>query len=252
MILGLLNACTPADEAEFGATELASFQAFLAQVDHDFTLVEYRITEGDFPLSSTACDAYLITGSPKGVYDDEPWIAQLQAFIHACYAAEQKMVGICFGHQILAHALGGYTEKSEKGWGLGRGTVDLVAQKAWMQPALATGSFYFCHQDQVKRLPARAELLAGNAFCPNGMFVMGEQIVGLQAHPEFTPENMQREIDLLRPKLDATWLAQVETVTHGQRVDNAVMAQWIVNFLTTVQQHNGALATHHDTQEIIP
>lgn len=234
MKLGILNACTPGDEATFGATEFASFQAFLAQVDHDITLIEYRITEGDFPPNPTACAAYLITGSPKGVYDSEPWIAQLQEFIRACYAQGQKMVGICFGHQILAHALGGHTEKSEKGWGLGRGTVELVAQRPWMQPALPTGGFYFCHQDQVKRLPEGAELLAGNAFCPNGMFVMGEQIVGLQAHPEFTPENMAREIDLLRPKLDAAWLAQVETVTQGHSVDNAVMAQWIVNFLTTV------------------
>lgn len=239
MILGLLNACTPADEAEFGATELASFQAFLDQVEHNFTLVEYRITEGDFPPSPTACAAYLITGSPKGVYDSEPWIAQLQEFIRACYATGQKMVGICFGHQILAHALGGHTEKSEKGWGLGRSTVELVAERPWMQPPLPTGGFYFCHQDQVKRLPASAALLAGNTFCPNGMFVIGEQIVGLQAHPEFTAENMRREIDLLRPKLDAPWLAQVEAVTHGYSVDNAIMAQWLVNFLTAKEAHHG-------------
>lgn len=233
MKLGILNACSPADEAEFGSEEFGSFQTFLAMADHDFALVEYRITDGDFPDAPDACDAYLITGSPKGVYDDEPWIAQLQEFIRDVYEQRRKLVGICFGHQVLAHALGGYTEKSQKGWGIGRHLLAVTEERPWMQPSLPTGGFYFCHQDQVKRLPPAATRLAGNDFCPNGMFVIGDQVFGLQAHPEFTPEVMGKALTWLRTQADATVIAQAEARTNGQAVDNAVMAQWIVNFLTS-------------------
>lgn len=232
MKLGILNACSPADEAEFGTEEFDSFQTFLAMADHNFTLVEYRITEGEFPILPAECDAYLITGSPKGVYDDEPWITQLQQFIRDGYEQRRKLVGICFGHQVLAHALGGHTEKSEKGWGIGRRLVAVTEERPWMQPSLPTGSFYFCHQDQVKQLPPAATRLAGNDFCPNGMFVIGDQVFGLQAHPEFTPEVMGKAFTWLRTQADPTVVAQAEASTNGQVVDNAVMAQWIVNFLT--------------------
>ncbi len=236
MKLGILNACSPADEAEFGTREFETFQTFLAMADHDFMLVEYRITEGDFPDAPTACDAYLITGSPKGVYDGEVWIAQLQDFIRAAHAQRRKLVGICFGHQILAHALGGHTEKSEKGWGIGRHVVEIAATRPWMQPPLPTGGFYFCHQDQVQQLPNGAERLAGNNFCPNGMFVIGEEglgdrVFGLQAHPEFTPAVMAHAFNWLRTQADQALVDQAVARTVGQAVDNAVMAQWIVNFL---------------------
>lgn len=234
MKLGILNACSPADEAQFGTEEFDSFQTFLAMADHDFTLVEYRITEGDFPDAPDACDAYLITGSPKGVYDDEPWIMQLQQFIRDVYEQRRKLVGVCFGHQVLAHALGGHTAKSEKGWGIGRHVVDVIEERTWMQPSLPTGGFYFCHQDQVMRLPEEATRLAGNAFCPNGMFVIGDQVFGLQAHPEFTPEVMGKALTWLRTQTEPAVVDQAEARTTGHAVDNAVMAQWIVNFLLGV------------------
>lgn len=231
MNIGILNACSPADEAEFGTEEFASFQTFLAQAEHNFALHEYRITEGHFPATPTECDAYLITGSPKGVYDSEPWIEQLQQMIRDLYKHRQKLVGICFGHQILAHALGGFAGKSEQGWGLGRQVVDVIAERPWMQPTLPTGGFYFCHQDQVMQLPDGAHRLAGNDFCPNGMFVIGDQVLGLQAHPEFTAETMGKAVNWLRTMLDPAQINQVEAATVGQAVDNQIMAQWIVNFL---------------------
>ena len=105
-----------------------------------------------------------------------------------------------------------------------------------MQPTLPTGGFYFCHQDQVTALPTGAERLAGNAFCPNGMFVIsdeavGDRVFGLQAHPEFTPEVMGNALTWLRTQADPTLVDEAAARTTGHRVDNAVMAQWIVNFL---------------------
>lgn len=230
--VGLLNACSPADEEEFGTVELDSFFDFFQQVPHPFKLIEYRITEGEFPENPQTCDAYLITGSPKGAYDEDIWIGQLIDFIQCCYKASVKMVGICFGHQVLAHALGGRAEKSPKGWGLGLRDVVVEAERPFMTPALPNGRFYFCHQDQVVKLPAEAERLAGNPFCPNGMFVIGDQMLGIQAHPEFTPQIMDKAIDWFATQSPA----ERETALHAAKTmgaaDNIVLAQWIVNFLT--------------------
>ncbi|MEM7133653.1 MAG: GMP synthase [Chloroflexota bacterium] len=231
MQLGILNACTPQDEEEFQAEEFQNFDQFFALADHGMTLIEYRITEGEFPRTTDECDAYLITGSPKGVYDDEGWIGQLGDFIRDSYLDGKKLVGICFGHQMLAHSLGGHTEKSSKGWGIGPNTVEIAKLQPWMAPRLPQGNFYFCHQDQVMRLPEGAIQLAGNAFCPNGMFIVGKQVLGLQAHPEFTANVMHRAIELLRPMVEEEQSNIAEVRTSERQVDNEIMAQWIVNFL---------------------
>lgn len=228
--LGILNTCTPQDEVEFGTEEFESFQTMFAQVDHHLDLVEYRVTEGDFPAVD-ACNAYLITGSPKGVYDDEPWIAQLGDFIRAAYVARRKLVGICFGHQMLAQALGGHAAKSEKGWGVGLHQVEIRQFQPWMEPALSRGAFYYCHQDQVMQLPVEAELVAGNNFCPNGMFVIGEQVLGLQAHPEFSEGVVVKAIDWVTETATDVNIAEAKATLSKGQPDNAIMAQWIVNFL---------------------
>ncbi|MEM7343881.1 MAG: GMP synthase [Chloroflexota bacterium] len=230
--LGILNACSPEEEEEFQSSEFQNFVEFLDTVDHPFELIEYRITEGEFPKSAQDCDAFLITGSPKGVYDDEPWIEELGTFIRGCYAEEQKMVGVCFGHQMLAHTLGGQAEKSDKGWGLGMKKLQVLETQPFMDPPLANGDFYYCHQDQVTTLPAEAQLLAGSEFCPNGMFVIGEKVFALQAHPEFTPGVMDKTITWLRDYLPTPILDNAEaSLTPNRRADNEVIAQWILNFL---------------------
>ena len=231
MKVGILNACSPAEEVEFNAREFDNFQKLFSHVDHELTFAEYRITEGEFPQAADECDAYLITGSPKGVYDSDLWIAQLGDFIRASYAEGAKMVGVCFGHQILAHALGGYTTKSEKGWGMGPATLEIAQPQPWMTPPLPQGDFYFCHQDQVMQLPAEAQRLAGNEFCPNGMFIIGRQVLGVQAHPEFTEPIMRKAIDALSSQMEPQRLQAIEAAIAQRETDSPVMAQWIVNFL---------------------
>ena len=230
MKLGILNACTPQEEVDFDEVEFQNFEQFLDLADHELELAEYRITEGEFPEVG-ACDAYLITGSPKGAYDSDPWIAELSAFIRKTHAAQKKLVGICFGHQILAHSLGGRAEKSPKGWGMGVRPILVDKTPTWMTPSIDTGSFYFCHQDQVTKLPDGASLLAGSDFCPNGMFVMGDQVLGMQLHPEFTDSTMTKTIDYFRDKLDADFIAQTDATLDRSKPENEIIANWIVNFL---------------------
>lgn len=231
MKLGILNAVTPADEALFQQREMDNFRAFFARVPHRLQLFEYRVTEGDFPTDPYTCDAYLVTGSPQGVYDTEPWIGELVTFLRRSYAAGQKLVGICFGHQLLAHSLGGHAEKSENGWGMGLRQFTIHTSPPWMQPALSTGQLYFCHQDQVMRLPAQAERIAGDAFCPTAIFVIGDQVLGIQGHPEFSTAFMASLIAVLGGEAGVAVAAKAAASLQEGAPDAAIVAQWVVNFL---------------------
>ncbi len=193
----------------------------------------YDVAGGQFPDPLDACDAYLITGSPKGVYDADVWIAELAAFIRDAYQAGKKLVGICFGHQILAHALGGHSGRSDKGWGLGLKTFDINMKKSWMTPGLAQCSLYFVHQDQVVRLLPGADLLGGNAFCPNLLFAIDDRVLGIQGHPEFSVAMMKDVLEARKDNLGKqVYQAAMRSMDNG-KPDNRLMAQWVANFLVT-------------------
>ncbi len=120
MKVGILNVLdSRASEIDWGGSPVALYGQFLDSAEKPLTYQGYEVVLGEFSNAIDECDAYLVTGSPTGVYDDDPWLEPLVQFIRACYAANKKLVGICFGHQMIAYALGGHAEKSDKGWGLG-------------------------------------------------------------------------------------------------------------------------------------
>jgi GMP synthase-like glutamine amidotransferase len=232
MKIGILNAINSlTSQVNWQGTPVEAYIRFLQSGGASFTYTGYNVALGEFPESVDTCDAYVITGSPNGVYDEEPWIAELMQFIRDAYAAGIKMVGICFGHQVLAHALGGHAEKSDKGWGLGLKQFEVTTKKPWMSAEAGKYALYFAHQDQVITLPSEAELLGGNGFCPNAMFVMGDQVLGVQGHPEFTKPIMQ---DILAGKNgDISQEVSTNAANSLEKSipDNSIFAQWIVNFL---------------------
>lgn len=144
-----------------------------------FTFRTYRVVDGEFPASVTECDGWLITGSRHGVYEDHAFIPPLETFIRNAYAAHVPMVGICFGHQIIAQAMGGKVERHAKGWAVGATDYDFNGQtitlNAW-------------HRDQVIEKPANASVLASNEFCTNAALLYDDRMLTVQAHPEFRPE----------------------------------------------------------------
>jgi GMP synthase-like glutamine amidotransferase len=232
MKLGILNAFPPDENIiDWHGTPVDAYIRFLELVQPPFKYVGYDVAGGQFPDSVDACDAYLISGSPKGVYDAAEWIAELAAFIRDAYQAGKKLVGICFGHQILAHALGGHSERSEKGWDLGLKTFDISEQKSWMTPGLAQCSLYFVHQDQVVRPPPGAELLGGNTFCPILFFSLDDRVLGIQAHPEFSIAMMQDVLASRKKSLGKqVYQAAMRSVDNGSP-DNQLLARWVANFL---------------------
>ena len=150
------------------------FETLLA--GHGFDFRTYRVEAMEFPADVHDCDGWLITGSRHGAYEDHPFIAPLEAFIRKAIAAHVPVVGICFGHQIIAQAMGGKVEKYPGGWAVGAQDYDFGGEKitlnAW-------------HQDQVTQLPPGAEVAACNDFCANAALVYGDDAFTVQAHPEF-------------------------------------------------------------------
>ena len=146
---------------------------------HGFTFQTFRVVEGEFPASVTTCDGWLITGSRHGTYEDHPWIPPLENFIRAAFAAHVPLVGICFGHQIIAQAMGGKVERFAGGWSIGATDYDFGGQNltlnAW-------------HRDQVTRAPDGAKVIASNDFCANAALLYDDRALTLQAHPEFRPD----------------------------------------------------------------
>lgn len=230
-MIGLLNAyqCDPVPkdyQIEYGRM----FLAFLKENLPDVEIKVYKVALGEWPRSVTECAGWIITGSPKGAYEQDEWIVRLARFVQDCHSQKQKLVGVCFGHQLIAQALGGKAEKSHRGWGVGVQDFAVRSQKSWMTPSLQQCSLLFSHQDQVTRLPAEAIWLAESQFCPYQMYSIGDHIFSMQGHPEFTPDfvkgRLDSRIELLGKELHQSACSSLTKPTQSRQI-----ATWIKNFL---------------------
>lgn len=231
MILGILEAGEPPAELldEFGRYP-AMFRDLLGEADATLEFKTYDVRAGELPAGPDACDAFLVTGSAASAFDEEGWIRGLEAFIRVCAAQGRKLVGICFGHQVIAQALGGAVERSRNGWGLGRRTFAIARRRPWMDEPLETCALFFSHQDQVTVLPPGAETLAGDAHCPIQMYAVSNGVLCIQGHPEFSPPYAQAHLKLRRERLGPERYGEALQEVR-KPVDAPVIARWIVKFL---------------------
>jgi GMP synthase-like glutamine amidotransferase len=153
---------------------------------HGMDITTIDVSQHPIPEAGSF-DGWLVSGSASSAYDPLPWIADLEAHLLRLLAESEPLVAVCFGHQVLAQALGSPVEKAEGGWGVGAHRYELVgAPRPWMDPPADSVRLIASHQDQVVELPTDAELLARTDHCPIAAFAVGEAAIAIQPHPEFT------------------------------------------------------------------
>jgi len=222
------------------------FEDLIDQADTGFTYESLPVVDGAALPDPASLEAVLITGSPAGVYDDRAWIAPLLDFIRWASAEAVPQVGICFGHQAMAQALGGQVVQSPKGWGIGRHHYDRIAEAPWMEPADTDGfALAVSHQDQVIAPPPGAQVLARSGFTPfAALSYAAGPAISFQGHPEFTPgfSRALYEARRGRPLGDCEVDTAIGSLEHS--LDAGLVASWIARFY----RGSGAGAENHRSE----
>ncbi|MFN3614303.1 MAG: type 1 glutamine amidotransferase, partial [Rubrimonas sp.] len=214
----------------------AMFDAMLARAGGPFSLTTVAVVDGQDLPAPDAMDGWIVTGSRHGVYDGLPWIDPLKAFLRDARAAARPIVGVCFGHQILAEAFGGRVIKHPGGWRLG--THDFAVREGrWAAEAPETLRLHSVHQDQVVELPDDAAVWASAEGCAYAGLLYGDpaapEAVSIQPHPEFDAAFTRALAEMLVAdgKVDAA-LGEQALSQIGTPVDNARVGRMLAGYLT--------------------
>jgi len=189
----------------------------------------FDVRKAQYPERLDDFEFFVITGSKASVYDDECWIKNFIAFIRNLYGKDKKLLGICFGHQIIAAALGAKVEKSEKGWGVGVANNSLISTKAWFEHDRLELNILVSHQDQVTELPEEADVIAQSDFCPNFLVQWNKTTLSVQGHPEWV-KGYSNALMLHRKDIIPKEVLSKGIGSLSQDLDNAVFTRYLFKF----------------------
>lgn len=227
--IGILNTNTDySDFASHWPGDGQRFTSLLSPLRPDWVFTNVDVRFGEFPARAEDFDGYVIGGSPSSVHDQEPWIERLKGFIREIDEKRIPTVGICFGHQAIAVALGGKVEK--KAWGLGLAPTQYAKREPWMEPWRPTIKLHSAHGEQVTQLPPAGERLGGDAFCPIGAFKVGQHMMTTEYHPELGRDFMTGLVEEMAPEIPPEIAGKARADLQGD-ADNKVFAEWMVRFL---------------------
>jgi GMP synthase-like glutamine amidotransferase len=200
------------------------FQRLLS--GNDFTFRTWRVSDMEFPTDVHQADGWLITGSRHGAYEDHAFIAPLEEFVRKVMAEGVPLVGVCFGHQIIAQAQGGKVERYGKGWSVGPTDYDFGGEKVTLNA---------WHRDQVTKVPAGAKVIASNDFCQNAAMIYGNRAFTVQAHPEFKDDFIDGLMKVRGPGLVPDEVMAKASARLGKPNDDHKIARRIADFFKNPQ-----------------
>lgn len=201
----------------------------------DWRFESFKVYEDTYPDDPDDFDGMLITGSPASVNDAYPLIEKFLDYLRDRHAAGMPMLGICFGHQALAKALGGLVVPSPTGWTLGAVTVDICAAAPWMVPPRDLLNMYAVHNEMVVQLPEGATVFARTERNQFAGFFLGDRILTTQHHPEMTRPFIADVVDELSASLDPLVITRARE-SLGTRTDSGIFAEWAARFFVGARQ----------------
>lgn len=206
------------------------FERLFAQQPLAAEFEVYNVMQGDYPACESRYDAYLVTGSKADSFGNDPWIQTLKHYLLERFRNGDKLLGICFGHQLLALLLGGKSERAPQGWGVGIHRYRVAEPPQWMSPAMEELTLLISHQDQVTVLPDNATVLASSAFCPIAAYCIEDQVLCFQGHPEFIHDYSRALLEIRQTCLGEPLYRQgLASLEHDHQ--GVTVAEWIMRFV---------------------
>ena len=199
--------------------------------------------EDSLPDDPHGFDVYLITGGKYSVFEDLDWQHKLFDFIQQIYNKNIPLLGICYGHQAIAHVLGGHVERFDNGWGAGVTSVNVIDQPTWLQPMAEKIYLLAMHQDQVTKMPTEATRFLDSHFCHTSGFYIEDRVLAIQQHPEFTTEHCRNLIVKRKERIGKQYKPALQSLDIQHQGE--YVGQWMANF---INQRKGRFYGYNSSQ----